>query len=217
MKTTLLSLLFPLSLLTSTVEAGSIELVHPDALDMAREMGVNIAKFQAKFDEPVYATLGVTIWRAGQKEGSKMERTSSSPMKEHPFSLTIKDHDQIGTALGLMVAPDNAGSMSFSLFHPFAQFTMKDKHPFGPPIVGQSYATFVERQSMEAVELDKPLPLLIKAGPFDAKNPPPKDIRTNYHKAPGYYLLEVTFSKTKPAPEATPAKPDAATPGAEKK
>jgi hypothetical protein len=184
---------------TAAPAGGSVELIAPDALDVARELGMNIAKFKAVYPEPVYATLSLTVFPVGAKEGQKLEQTTSNPLKEHVFSFTMKDTDIMAQALGMTPKPENAKTMQFSIFHPFASYTHQSKLPFGNLVPGQSLLTFVERQSLEPQELDKPIPLLIKAGPFDEKTPAPKSIRENYLNAPGYFLMEVTFSKTKPA------------------
>ncbi len=186
---------------TASVQAGSVEMIEPNALDIAREMGIHIAKFQAKFAEPVYATYGLTFFPLGAEAGQKFERTSARPQKTHVLTLTLKDYDTLTKSLGFPGKPEFQGTVEFSLFahgdRPI-EFATRQKNPIGPVKPGQVISFFAERQSLEELELDKPIPLYVKAGPYDAKTPPPKSLRDDYPSAPGYFALEVTFSKEPP-------------------
>jgi hypothetical protein len=209
----LVTLLAALALFSPSINrADSVELVVPDALDVARELGLNIVKFSTKFKEPVYLTVQLTMMPLGAAEATVMEHVYEVPATEHVFSLTMRDLDQTARLSGGTPDEKSRNAIGYSFFHPQGGFSHRELSPFGPPQMGQAFTTFVERQTMEAIQLGEAMPLLIKAGPFDEKTPAPKNLRQNYINAPAYIALTAKFTKEKPV-----AEPEAPAPAPESK
>ena len=196
------------ALLAGSSRAGSLEQVPPTPADLARELGLSMTKFTAKFEEPVYLTIELRILGTSDKEITILEQVAPSPSKVHELSLTLKDMDALYEKLGLTKAGEARGALDISIAHPQVGFTRREKNPFGALEAGQSFVTWSQKQSMEELELGRLMPIYIKAGPFTAKHPRPKDLVTGYESAPAYIWLGVKFTKDKPAEDAEAPVPD---------
>ena len=183
--------------------ADSIEKIPLTADDLARELGMEMDKFEAKFDAPVYATLRLSWKQPGQPEPQSMQHTSAEPDQFHDILFVRKDFGQMQLKTGGANAKQVRDIIEMNVRFGNTGFFYRDLNPFAKLTPGQSLQSWSKRQSREALPLNEAIPLVIVAGPQEAAKPM-KNLFTEYQTAPGFISLSVTFSKTPPPPP-TPA------------
>jgi hypothetical protein len=186
--------------------ADSIEKIAITPEDVARELGMEMDKFEARFDTPVYATLQLTWKKSGNADAQTMQHTSPAPDQYHEILFVRKDFGQMQLKTGGANAKQVKDVIEMNVRFGSTGFFYRDVNPFAKMQPGQSIQSWAKRQSREALPLDQAIPLVIVAGPQDPGKPM-KSLLGEYRTAPAFIALSVTFSKTPPpAPPAAPAK-----------
>lgn len=204
--------LLPLSLLSFVLftsapllSAGSIEKVPATTEDLARELGLELEKFEAKFDTPVYATLRLTWKQPGSPEAKALEHSSLDPAQEHQILYVKKDFGQMQLKSGGANAKQVKDVIEMNVRFGNTGFFYRDVNPFANPKAGESFQTWTKQQSREPLPLDTAIPLHISAGPSNPAQPV-KNLNEEYRMSPAFIALTVTFSRKAPAsPPAAPA------------
>ena len=201
-------LLWPAGIL----RADSIEKIPATPEDLARELGIELTKFEARFSSPVYATLRLTWKQPGNAEPQMMEHTSPDPDQYHEIMFVRKDFGQMQLKTGGDNAKQVRDVIEMNVRFGSTGFFYRDLNPFAKMKPGESLQAWSKQQSREPLPLDQAIPLVISAGPLDPGKPM-KNLLEEYRTAPGFISLSVTFSKTPPpAPAAAPVAPPAAAP-----
>lgn len=193
--------------------ADSIEKIPVTPEDLARELGMEMDKFEARFDAPVYATLQLTWKQPGTAEAQSMVHTSPDPDQYHDILFIRKDFGQMQLKTGGANAKQVRDVIEMNVRFGSTGFFYRDVNPFAKLTAGQSLQSWSKRQSREALPLNQPIPLVIVAGPQDAAKPM-KNLFNEYRTAPAFISLSVTFSKSPPTPPAAPVPAAPATPPA---
>jgi len=207
---------FMLALAPAGPAANSIEKIPVTADDLARELGMEMDKFEARFDTPVYATLQLAWKQPGDAKAQSMQQTSPDPDQYHGIVFIRKDFGQMQLKTGGANAKQVRDVIEMNVRFGSTGFFYRDVNPFAKLTSGQSLQSWSKRQSREALPLNQPIPLVIVAGPQDPAKPM-KNLFDEYRTAPGFISLSVTFSKSPPpapavAPAAVPASPAPAPP-----
>jgi hypothetical protein len=205
--------LFPGLLLATgwnSTAADSIEKTAVTPEEVARELGMEMDKFEARFDAPVYATLQLTWKQADSENAQSMQHTSPAPDQYHDILFVRKDFGQMQLKTGGANAKQVRDIIEMNVRFGNTGFFYRDLNPFAKIQAGQSIQSWSKRQSREPLPLDQAIPLVIVAGPQDPGKPM-KSLFDEYRTAPAYISLHVTFSKT-PPPPAAPVKPAPAAP-----
>ncbi len=185
--------------------ADSIEKTSVSPEELARELGIEMDKFQARFDTPVYATLQLTWKQPTAAEPQSLQHTSKEPDQSHEILFIRKDFGKMQLLTGGANAKQVRDVIEMNVRFSNTGFFYRDLNPFAKLQSGQSLQSWTKRQSREPLALDQVIPLMIIAGPEDPAHPI-KNLFDDYTKAPAFISLAVTFSKTPPAaPPAPPA------------
>ena len=195
---------FFLAAVPAGTAADSIEKIAVTPEDLARELGMEIDKFEARFDAPVYATLELKWKQPGNPEAQTMKHTSPEPDQYHDILFVRKDFGQMQLKTGGANAKQVRDVIEMNVRFGSTGFFYRDVNPFAKLTAGQSLQSWSKRQSREALPLDQPIPLVIVAGPQDPGKPI-KNLFDEYRAAPAFISLTVTFSKTPPPAPATAA------------
>ena len=185
--------------------ADSIEKIPATPEDLARELGMEMDKFEARFDTPVFATLQKTWKQPGNPEAQSMQHTSTEPDQFHDIMFVRKDFGQMQLKTGGANARQVRDVIEMNVRFGNTGFFYRDVNPFAKLTAGQSLQSWSKRQSREALPLDQAIPLVIVAGPQEPDKPL-KNLFTEYRSAPAFISLSVTFSRT-PPPVPTPKVP----------
>ena len=177
--------------------ADSIEKIPVTAEDLARELGMEMDKFEARFDTPVFATLQLTWKQPGNPEAQSMQHTSREPDQFHDIMFVRKDFGQMQLKTGGANAKQVRDVIEMNVRFGNTGFFYRDLNPFAKLSAGQSLQSWSKRQSREALPLDQAIPLVIVAGPQEPDKPI-KNLFTEYRSAPAFISLSVIFSKTPP-------------------
>ncbi len=202
---------------TGLLLADSIEKIPATPEDLARELGIELTKFEARFSSPVYATLRLTWKQPGNAEPQMMEHSSPDPDQYHEIMFVRKDFGQMQLKTGGGNAKQVRDVIEMNVRFGSTGFFYRDLNPFAKMKPGESLQAWSKQQSREALPLNQAIPLVISAGPLDPGKPM-KNLLEEYRTAPGFICLSVTFSKSPPSastgtPEAPPASaPKPATP-----
>ena len=188
----------------ATRAADSIEKIAVTPEDLARELGMEMDKYEARFDAPVYATLQLTWKQPGNPEPQSMQHTSPEPDQYHDILFVRKDFGQMQLKTGGANAKQVRDVIEMNVRFGRTGFFYRDVNPFAKLTAGQSLQSWSKRQSREALPLNQPIPLVIVAGPQDPTKPM-KNLFGEYLTAPAFIRLAVTFSKTPPPAPAAPA------------
>lgn len=191
------ALLTPLA----SLKADGVEQIPPTPADIARELGISISKFTAKFKEPVYALFEVRILVEGGKDVTFLSQATPEPLKFHSFTLSLKDMDALAAAMGVSKTTEAKGALDVAFKHPSVGFTHRTRNPFWKMKVGQSFLNWTNPQTDKDIALGTFIPLLIQGGPYVDEAHRPKDLVTDYEKSPAYIWFGVKFSKEKPVEE----------------
>jgi hypothetical protein len=194
--------------------AGSIEKIPATAEDLARELGIELEKFEAKFDTPVYATLRLTWKQPGSPEAKALEHSSPDPAQVYQIQYVKKDFGQMQLRTGGNNAKQVKDVIEMNVKFGNTGFFYRDTNPFANLKAGETFQTWTKQQSREPLPLDTAIPLHITAGPNDPAKPT-KNLNEEYRMAPAFIALTVTFSRQAPAPASpapAPAAPAAAKP-----
>lgn len=190
--------------------AGSIDKVPATVEDIARELGLELEKFEAKFDSPVYAKLHLTWKQPTAAEPKALEHSSPDAAQEHEILYVKKDFGQMQMRTGGPNAKQVKDVIEMNVRFGKTGFFYRDLNPFAHLKAGESFETWTKQQSREPLPLDEAIPLLIAAVPsVPAK--PGKNLMEEYRSAPAFIALSVTFSRTAPA-AASPGIPAAPAP-----
>ena len=194
--------------------AASIEKIPCTPEDLARELGIEMEKFEAKFAAPVYATLRLTWKQPGNPDAQMLEHSTAEPDQYHEILFVKKDFGQMQLKTGGDNAKKVRDIIEMNVRFGNTGFYYRDVNPFAKAKPGQSLQSWSKRQSREELPLDEAIPLIITAGPISPEKPM-KNLLEEYRTAPAFIVLTVTFSKTAPPPPppapapAPAAKPDA--------
>jgi hypothetical protein len=187
------------------LRADSIEKIPATAEDLARELGIELTKFEAKFSSPVYATLRLTWKQPGNAEPQMMEHTSPDPDQYYEIMFVRKDFGQMQLKTGGDNAKQVRDVIEMNVRFGSTGFFYRDLNPFAKMKPGESLQAWSKQQSREPLPLNQEIPLVISAGPL-VPGKPMKNLLEDYRTAPGFISLSATFSKTPPpAPVAPPA------------
>ena len=182
--------------------ADSIEKIPVSPEELARELGIEMDKFEARFDAPVYATLQLTWKQPGSADAQSMQHTAREPDQYHNILFVRKDFGKMQVQTGGANAKQVRDIMEMNVRFANTGFFYRDINPFAKLQPGQALQSWSKQQSREALPLDQAIPLVIVAGPEEAGKPL-KNLFDDYRGAPAFISLSVTFSK---APPAVPAK-----------
>ena len=80
--------------------ADKIEKIAVTPEELARELGIEMDKFEARFHSPVYATLQLTWKQPGNEAAQSMQHTSANPDQYHDILFVRKDFGQIQQKTG---------------------------------------------------------------------------------------------------------------------
>ena len=185
--------------------ADSIEKIPVSPEELARELGIEMDKFEARFDTPVYATLQLNWKQPDSAKAQSMQHTSPDPDQYHDILFIRKDFGQMQLKTGGANAKQVRDVIEMNVRFGSTGFFYRDVNPFAKVSAGQSLQSWSKRQSREALPLNQAIPLVIVAGPQDASKLM-KNLFEEYQSAPGYISLSVTFSRT-PPPATAPAPP----------
>lgn len=191
--------------------AGSIEKVPATTEDLAHELGLELDKFEAKFDTPVYATVRLAWKQPGAAEAKALEHTSPDPEQDHQILFVRKDFGRMQLKTGGDNAKKVKDVIEMNVRFGKTGFFYRDMNPFASLKEGESFHTWSKQQSREPLPLDEAIPLLIVAGP-STPGKPPKNLKEEFGRSPAYIALSVTFSRKAPAPAATTAPGNPAAP-----
>lgn len=208
-----LALVGSLLLAALPATAGSIERIPVTPEDLAAQLGMELEKFEAKFDAPVYATLNLTWKQPGDAEVKTMQHSTSDPDQYHDILFVRKDLGQMQLRTGGSNAKQARDIMEMNVRFGNTGFFYRDVNPFAKLAKGESFQSWTKQQSREALPLDQPIPLYIAAGP-SIGGKPINNLMAEYAGAPAYVVLKVTFSRTAPPP--VPVQPAPAAPAGEK-
>ena len=189
-----------LALLLSPVQglrADSIEKIPATPDDLARQLGIEMDKFEARFATPVFATLRLTWKQPGMPEARMMEHTAPDPDQYHEILFVRKDFGQMQLKTGGDNAKQVRDVIEMNVRFGSTGFFYRDLNPFAGLKPGQSLQAWSKQQSREPLPLDEAIPLVISAGPLDPGKPL-KNLLGEYRSAPAFISLSVTFSKTPP-------------------
>ncbi len=184
------------------LHADSIEKIPATPEDLGRELGIELDKFEAKFDAPVYITLTLTWKQPDSPDAKSMQHSSPAPDQYHEILFVRKDFGQIQRKTGGANAKQLQDLIEMSVRFGNTGFFYRDLNPFAQLKAGESLLAWSKRQSRAPLPLDEAIPLAISAGPTSAEKPI-KNLLAEYRSAPAYVCLSATFSKT--APPAPPA------------
>lgn len=210
----LLMILSVMTVPTSRLLADSIEKIPITPEDIARELGIEMDKFEARFDTPVYATLRLLWKKPGDAEARAMEHTSMEPDQYHEIMFVRKDFGQIQLKTGGGNAKQVRDVIEMNVRFGSTGFFYRDINPFAKLEPGQSLQSWSKQQSREPLPLDERILLVIAAGPMEPDKPV-KNLLEDYRSSPAFISLSVTFSTTPPTPPDTagiPAPDSAAAP-----
>ncbi len=188
--------------------AGSLEKIPATTEDLARELGIELDKFEAKFDTPVYATLRLTWKQPGSPEARALEHSSPDPAQEYQIQYVKKDFGQMQLRTGGNNAKQVKDVIEMNVKFGNTGFFYRDMNPFANLKAGETLQTWTKQQSREPLPLDTAIPLHITAGPADPAKPT-KNLNEEYRTAPAFIALTVTFSRQAPAPAAQAPAPSA--------
>lgn len=178
--------------------ADSIEKLPITPEELARELGIEMDKFEARFDAPVYATLNLTWKQPGGADAKSMQHSSKEPDQYHNILFIRKDFGKIQQQTGGSNAKQVRDILEMNVRFSNTGFFYRDINPFAKLQPGQSLQSWSKRQSREPLPLDQVIPLVIAAGPEEAGKPL-KNLFDDYRSAPAFISLSVIFSKTPPA------------------
>ena len=195
--------LFLLTICPALTHAGSVERVPATVEDLARELGVEIEKFTAKFDEPVYATVRLEWKQPEEANAKQLEQCTAAPLKEHTLVFTKRDLGQLQARTGGSGAKAAKGLVDMSVQFDGGSIVYRDWNPLRGMKAGQSARQWAKKQSFEPLPMDHNIGLSVICGPWEAGGET-KDPNADYFKAPGYVRLTVRFTKEPTVPPAAP-------------
>lgn len=181
--------------------AQSVEQVAPTSADLARELGISLQKFSAKFNQPVYATFEIKIKVEGEDDVTSMTQTTTDPLKEHEFTFSLKDMDVLAASLGVAKTSQAKGAVDVSIKHPLVGFTQRLKNPFWQKKLGYTFLNWATPSAVDKIELEKSIPLVIQGGPYPDEEHQPRDLKADYEASPAFIWVGVKFTKLKPVEE----------------
>ena len=181
----------------ASLRADSLEKIPATTEDLARELGIELDKFEAKFEAPVYATLTLTWKQPGSPEAKTLQHTSTEPDQYHEILFVRKDFGQLQLKTGGANAKQVRDVVEMNVRFGNTGFFYRDVNPFAQFKAGESLLAWSKQQSREPLPLDQAIPLVIAAGPASAEKPM-KNLLEEYRSAPAYVCLSVSFSKTAP-------------------
>ena len=80
--------------------AGSIEKIPATPDDLAAQLGIEMSKFEAKFDTPVYLTLQLEWKKAAEPTSQTVVHTAPDPDQFHEILFVKKDFGQMQLKTG---------------------------------------------------------------------------------------------------------------------
>ncbi len=188
--------------------AGSIEKIPANPDDLAAQLGIDMSKFEAKFDTPVYLTLQLEWKKAAETTSQTISHPTADPDQYHEILFVKKDFGQMQLKTGGDNAKQVKDIIEMKVRFGNTGFFHRDINPFANMKAGESYQTWSRQQSREALPLDEAIPLVISAGP-SLITKPLKNLPEEYRSAPAFIILSATFSRTAPIiPAPAPPAPE---------